>query len=244
MSTLALPRRRASLWGIAAMLAAVLTGLLVYSYLSYIRSQIPRTGKLVPLVVAAHDLEPGTTLDQGAIRITDHPDKYLPVGALSSQSRVLGRVLALPVFEGEPITVRKLGAKGGQSSIVPAGMRAYSLAAGSGLAVVPKPGDRVDVIVTLPREVLGTPTTVVALRSKEVASVGTTSKTTLGSVGEQLGLEEKDRSGLAITLFVTPAEAQQLAMAESLGRITIVLAPSKPEDAATGPVRPEHLGAR
>jgi pilus assembly protein CpaB len=245
LATLAIPRRKTSLWSILALLAAPATGLAVYSYLSYVRSQIPIAGKLVPLVVAANDIDPGTVLEEKLVRVANHPEKYLPDGAISRPALVLGRVVTVPVFASEPITSRKLGAKGGISSVVPAGMRAYSLPVSSGLGVVPKPGDRLDVIVTLPREVLGEATTIIALRGREVASAGISDRSAFGKVGEQLGIEETEKRGLAVTLFVTPDEAQKLAMAESLGRITVVLAPAKPEDQGkSAPVHPGDLGSR
>ena len=244
MSTLALTRRRTSFRSVAALLAAALTGLAVYSYLSWMRSQIPVAGKLVPMIVASKDLAPGATLDGTMIEVMDHPERYLPKGALLTRTAVLGRVLRVPVFAGEAITSRKLGTRGGLSSVVPPGMRAYSLTAASGLGFVPKAGDRVDVIVTLPREVLGEPTTVVALSGKEVAAVGQSDTGSLGRMGEQLGIEDKEGAGLALTLFVTPEEAQHLAMAEAMGRITVVLAPTKDEQLKPGPIRPEDLGNR
>ncbi len=246
MATLAIPRRKTSLWSVLALLAAAATGLAVYSYLSYVRSQVPIAGKLVPLVVAANDIEPGTVLEDSLVRVADHPEKYLPEGAISRPATVIGRVVTVPVFKSEPITSRKLGEKGGISSIVPSGMRAYSLPVSSGLGVIPKPGDRLDVIVTLPREVLGEPTTIIALRGREVASAGISDRSTFGKVGDRLGIEEDSgKAGLSVTLFLTPEEAQQLAMAESLGRITVVLAPDKTEDEGKRPpVRPGDLGSR
>jgi pilus assembly protein CpaB len=243
LATLALPRRKTSLWSVVAVLTAAATGLAVYSYLSYVRSQVPLAGKLVPLVVAATDLDPGTVIQKEMVKVASHPEKYMPPAALTTLRAVVARSLTVPVFEGEPITARKLGQKGGISSIVPPGLRAYSLPVTSGLAVTPKAGDRVDVIVTLPREVLGEPTTVMALRGKEVASAGITDRSAFGKVDEQLGIEDTEARGLAITLFVTPEEAQKLAMAESLGRITVVLAPSDPEEAAgRESIRPGDLG--
>lgn len=247
MATLAIPRRKSSLWSALAVLAAAATGLAVYSYLSYVRSQVPIAGKLVPLVVAADDLGPGTAIEEGMIRVADHPEKYLPEGAISRPALVIGRALTVPVFKSEPITSRKLGTKGGISSIVPAGMRAYSLPVSSGLGVIPKPGDRVDVIVTLPREVLGESTTIIALRGREVASAGVSENSAFGKVGEQLGIDENagGKAGLSVTLFVAPEEAQQLAMAESLGRITVVLAPANADaEGKRPPVRPGDLGSR
>ena len=243
MSTLALARRRFSLWGVTAALAAAAAGLAVYSYLSWVRSQIPAAGKLVPLVVAGQDLSPGTRLEKGHLRLADHPDKYLPPAAITELDDAMGRTLAVPVFEGEALTAKKLGTRGGASSVVPGGMRAYSLGVASDLGFLPKPGDRVDVIVTLPRDVLGEHTSVTALRHREVASVGRFGSQALGEVGERLGVEDSSEAAITITLFVTPEEAQELAMAESLGRVSVVLAPVDSEETSPpSPVTPGDLG--
>lgn len=249
MATLALSRTRNSLWRIVAVMAAAATGLAVYSYLSYVRAQVPVAGRLVSMVVAARDLEAGTVLGRADLATVKHPQKYLPAGSFASASEIAGRRIFVPVFSGEPITARKLGDRGGASSLVPPGTRAYSLsvASGAGLGFMPKPGDRVDVIVTLPQEVLGEATSVTVLRAKLIAAVGAfgaDSKPT-GKVTSKLGLDAGAAGGLGITLFVTPEEAQRLAMAEALGRITITLAPLQPEEApAPPPSKPRDLNAK
>lgn len=235
MAVLALTRKRTSLWSVLAVVAAVATGLAVFSYLSWLRGQIPVAGKLVPTVVAAADLEPGTVLTGAMLDVVDQPSKYLPPGTLRASSSAIGKVLGVPVFSGEVITSKKIGKKGGASSVVPAGMRAYSLSIGSvsGLSLIPRPGDRIDVLATFPPEVLGQATTVTILRSKEVASVGESAANDSGGgrVATQLGITSSQEKRVAITLFVTPQEAERLAMAEALGKITLTLAPSKVEDA-------------
>lgn len=244
MSALALTRRRTSVWGALAILAALATGVAVYSYLSWLRSQIPVSGKLVPMVVAARDLEPGTSLEAGMLELVQHPERYLPFGAFSNVQKLTGQTLSVPVFEGEPITSRKVGRGGGLSSIIPPGTRAYSLSVStsSGLGFLPKPGDRVDVIVTFPSEVLGRPTTTTILRAKEVAAVSTPSQSN-GEIAERLGIDTLNEGGVSITLFVTLEEAEKLAMAESLGKITIVLAPLGSEnEPPPSPITPENLG--
>jgi pilus assembly protein CpaB len=232
-------------WGLVAVLAAIAAGVAVYSYLSYLRSQIPVAGRLVPMVVAAHDIEPGIRVSPGDLDLIDHPERYLPDGALAEMEAVVGKVAAVPIFQGEPLTLRKLGEGSGLSSIVPEGMRAFSLplTSGAGLGFLPEVGDRVDVIATLPAEVLGEPTSVTILRSREVAAVGGGAPGG-GAIEGRLGLDGTT-SGLHITLFVTPEESERLAMAETLGRITVVLAPSLIEEGpATSPVTPRDLTGR
>lgn len=232
MATLVLNRRRPSWSGFLALGLAALAGLAVYSYLSFLRSQIPVSGKLMPLVVAARDIEPGTALDPGALEIVRHPANYLPAGALAAVSAAAGQTASVPIYQGEPVTSRKLGKTGGLSSVVPPGQRAYSLsvASGASLGFQPRPGDRVDVIVTLPQEVLGRATAETVLRFKEVASVGAAAAAKdAAQAGEKFGIPASGEPRLGITLFVDPNEAQRLAMAEALGKITVILAPAKPD---------------
>lgn len=239
----ALRRGRAtSIWSIAALLAAVVTGIAVYSYLSWLRAQIPVAGRLVPVVVASMDIAPGTELGAEHVELSKHPEHYLVPQSLTSLDAAIGKVASIPLFTGEPITSKKIGDEGGLSVLVPAGMRAYSLAAstGTGLGFAPRVGDRVDVIVTLPREVLGEPRTTTVLRGAEVAAIGSSSAEESGRVADQLGLEVSE-GAVQLTLYVTPQDAERLAMAESLGRIAVVLAPGEPEGSAPEPLTPRDL---
>ncbi|MGH9194589.1 MAG: Flp pilus assembly protein CpaB [Acidimicrobiia bacterium] len=242
MSTIALARRRVSLWGVATILASIVTGLAVYSYLSWLRAQIPVAGKLVVVVTAAQDLEPGTTIEAGMFELAKHPDRYLPQDALRTSAAVIGKVVAVPVFSGEIITERKIGKIGGFSSVVPKGLRAYSIVVSSGVGFLPQKGDRVDVIATFPREVTGEPSTVTILRYKEVAAVAGGSNVDQEKLAQRIGLEAGAQGGIGLTLYVTPEEAQRLAMAESLGRITVVLAPAAAEEGGDPePVKASNL---
>jgi Flp pilus assembly protein CpaB len=63
-----------------------------------------------PMLVAAHDLAPGTTLAPGDVRLVDVPGSLRPAAALRSSDEVSGRVLAGAATTGEPITrVRLVG---------------------------------------------------------------------------------------------------------------------------------------
>ncbi|HVF11918.1 MAG TPA: Flp pilus assembly protein CpaB [Actinomycetota bacterium] len=243
MSTIVLTRRKASLRSIFAVLFAIAATLAVYSYLSWMKAQIPVSGKLISMVVAARDLQAGETIDPSMLELVEHPSRYLPMGAFNGIDGVVGKVLSVPVFQGEAVTSPKLGSKGGVSGLVPAGTRAYFLAVPGG-GIAPRAGDRVDVLATLPREVLGEPTTITVLRGKEVASMARREASASDSVGGNLGLEAADQAKLGITLFVTPEEAEKLAMAEALGKITLIFAPFEADQSvAPRPVRPSDLGA-
>src|SRR5687767_8622626 len=121
MSTIVLTRRKASLRSAFAVLFAVAATLAVYSYLSWMKAQIPVSGKLISMVVATRDLQAGETIEPAMLELVEHPSRYLPVGAFKGIDPVVGKVLSVPVFRGEPLTKAKLGSKGGVSGLVPAG---------------------------------------------------------------------------------------------------------------------------
>ncbi len=222
MTTLVLGRRRTSRWGVVAVLAAILTGLAVYSYISWLRSQVPVAGRLVPIVVAATDLEPGIRVTDGMLEMVDHPSRYLPEQPLTSAEQAVGRLTTFPILAGEPVTGRKIARNSGASGAVPEGMRAYGLdpQALAGMAMVPRSGDRVDVLATLPGDD-GRAQTVTILRSIQVASTGTSREA--AGAGPSLMSSNKDR---AVTLLVKPDQAEVLAQAEAAGKITLVVVPT------------------
>lgn len=230
MTTLVLNRRRSSRWSLLAVLAAAAVALSVYSYLSWLRSQVPISGPLVPLVVAARDIDSGTAIDASMLKIVDHPSMYLPAGSFRSEELLTGKVAAVPVLEGEPFTERKIGKTGGASSVVPAGMRAYSLNAQAvaGLAIVPRSGDRVDILVTYAGE-NGEAITETILGSAKVASIQSDSGSKSSEVAGSLGVSSAEKKE-GVTVLVTPGQAEDLAKAESLGKIAIVLAPNVLEE--------------
>jgi Flp pilus assembly protein CpaB len=206
------------------MLAAVVTALAVYSYLSYLRDQIPLYGRMVPMLVASTDIDSGVVITAAMLELEDHPERYMPDQVLQNSEAAVGRVATVPILSGEPVTSRKVGRNGGSSSVVPDGMRAYSLSPQTleGLALAPKAGDRVDVLATFARDG-GNAETVTVIKAAKVASVGGENSGGSG-VASQLGVGGSSSSG--ITLLLTPEQAEALAQSEALGKIALVLAPN------------------
>jgi pilus assembly protein CpaB len=244
MATLVLARRRRSAWSMLALVAAAATGISVFSYVSWLRAQVPSSGGLVPTVVAVRDIDSGVVLTPAMVTLQRQPRAYLPDSALYRVDAVVGHVTAIPILRGEAVTARKIGSTSGASSVVPAGMRAYSLSAQSGvsMAMVPKAGDRVDVMATFPDTVAGVPTTLTILRSAKVASVNGNTGGSSGRVGSRLGITGSGQGNWSITLLVTPEQAQGLAMSESLGKIAVVVAPvAVAEEPVPQPITPPGL---
>jgi Flp pilus assembly protein CpaB len=118
-------------------------GLLGAAVAAALQARSPAARPTEQVLVAAHDLPAGRTVEPGDTRIEAWLSGTAPRGA---QAGVTGRVLAAAVRAGEPITDARLSGPGllaGQ----PVGIRAVSvrLADPSGGWLV-RPGDRVDVL--------------------------------------------------------------------------------------------------
>ena len=236
--------RRTLLWGSVALLGVISTAAGLSSYLARLREQIP-AGGLRTVVVAARDIAAGEMLSADMLRTAGIPAAAVADGAIRSIDTAVGSAASFPIDEGQTLTARTIG-RSGPSSLVPRGMRAYAvtaeLPAGSGLT--PGPGDRVDVLATFPADVTGEAVSVTILRWRQVtaAPAAADASDTMGA-DSAFGDLGAGTSAARITLLVTPEEAERLAMAESFGRITVVLAPSRPDHGAPpDPVRAGDLG--
>ncbi len=101
-----------------------------------------------PVVTAAADLPAGTTLTEAALVVTELA--AAPGGATADPGALVGRVLAAPLRAGEPVTdVRLVGP--GLTALLPVGQVAAPVRlADLAVAGLAGPGDRVDVLATVP----------------------------------------------------------------------------------------------
>ena len=101
-----------------------------------------------PVVTAAADLPAGTVLTDASLGLTELPTA--PAGSAADPADLAGRVLAAPVRAGEPVTdVRLVGS--GLTALLPAGQVAAPVRlADLAVAGLAAPGDRVDVLATVP----------------------------------------------------------------------------------------------
>lgn len=123
-----------------------------------------------PMVVAARDLAPGTSLSVGDVRVVPAPGIVRPAAGLGSVDEVAGRVLTGPVGAGEPITAARLVGPentrlvtgGGDAVAVPVRL------ADAAVADLLTPGARVDVVTVDPHgggALLAADATVVTVRA-------------------------------------------------------------------------------
>jgi Flp pilus assembly protein CpaB len=124
----------------------------------------------VAVVIAAHDLAPGSTLTERDVGLRQLPADAMPAGAVLRPARAIGRVVASAVRAGEPLTdVRLVGAADtalttGDPSAATVPVRL----ADPDVADLLRPGLRVDVVTLDPDQqtapVLAANATVVTIR--------------------------------------------------------------------------------
>jgi Flp pilus assembly protein CpaB len=125
----------------------------------------PSSAPDAPMLVAHHDLAPGTVLSTSDIKLVRAPPSLVPAGALTDPLSAAQRVLAGAAAAGEPITsARLLGpentrltAGGPDAAAVPIRL------ADDGMAELLAPGSHVD-IVAPEQEVIASDAAVVTVR--------------------------------------------------------------------------------
>ena len=210
-----------------ALVLGLLAALAGYAGLKATATQVAvNTSKnFVPVVVTATDLTFGTKLDRAQLRVVRYPKESVPNGAYSSIDSVAGQTTKIFLAAREPITELKLSSRGGGlSMLVRPGMRATSLEVNqvSGVSGFVLPGDKIDVLCTIDGHGSDEDTvTKTILQNAEVLASGQ-------KTAQQ---DNKPITVQAVTILVTPAGAEKLALGLSEGRLHLVL--RNPEDSDT-----------
>ncbi len=109
----------------------------------------------VYIVVAAHALSPGNTVDTAALKLVAWPRDLMPPGAFTSLEAVTGKVVKNSLSVDQPLVAAALLAPektgGVLPLLIPEGMRAMSIAVDdvSDMAGFVLPHSRVDVLVSV-----------------------------------------------------------------------------------------------
>jgi Flp pilus assembly protein CpaB len=189
------PKRRRRLPRI--LLALTLAGtaaFVVYSYVGSVQQaalkamqQPPPVAPVVPtatpiprskVLIAKADLPAKTLLKPELFDVRELPVEAIAPRAVASPSDVTGKQLAFPVAAGEQLLAGKLQDQGIKevdrlSEMIPKGKRAVSVAftevMGSGALIVP--GDKVDVVATFKKDVMGKDLAMILLQNVQVLAV-------------------------------------------------------------------------
>lgn len=194
---------------------------------------------IVPVVVAATDIPRGVSIAPNQLKMRDWPAHLLPAGAITNLEEARGRVTFHPIVKGEIVLEGKLTGKDsgrGLASMVPAGMRAFTIhtpSVASGVAGFILPGNKVDVLLTLGANgTTGGAITTTLLQNLEILAVDQRLDPPLENRVDYRGLQ-------SVTLLVTPDQAAKLDLGQNRG--TLHLALRNPEDVSTAIPRPATL---
>ena len=148
----------------------------------------------------------------------------MPAGAFRTIEAALAnnRVMLRPVVPGEPILASKVSGEDGRAVLaanLPEGMRAVSipLSAVNGVSGFVRPGDTVDIILT--RKIPGD-----GAEAQDMMSDIILDRVRVLAIDQIANENATDpQVGQTATLEVAPYEAQQLAIAQKLGTLTLAL---------------------
>lgn len=197
--------------------------------------------KTTQIVVAKLEIARGTQLQESMLETRDWPTDLIPPRSLVRIDDAIERSAMSPMVPGEPVLDTKLSPRDagrGLASLVPSGMRAYTVLTqrlASNVAGFVLPGNRVDVLLTL--------------RGNSNDGTGGGSTTTLLQAVEILAVDQRleapaenrvDPKELhSVTLLVTPDHAALLDLGQNLGNLTLSL--RNPEDLTEADTRPATL---
>lgn len=189
-------------------------------------------GDLEPMtvLVAAVDIPERTRLKEDYVRTRSVPRRYAPPDAFEVRVKgdlrmVHNLVSRIRIPKGGAVTQSALTSfseKSGLSVKVPPGYRGSTLPVERGLAALMKPGDRVDVVVTVDALMAGggrRKVTLTVLQNVLVLAVGKE----LGGGGPDSGAPERPafEAESVISVAVNPVEFQYLALAGETGKVGV-----------------------
>lgn len=202
--------------------AAVLAGLVAVIAASRWISDQSRLGA-ARIVVLGTDVQLGSRVTPEMLKVTDWPSGSIPPGAFHDPKLLDGRVVKTSLQRGEPLLESKLapvGTRGGLSAVVTEGKRAITVRVNDviGVAGFALPGNYVDIMVSTQQE-----------KGRGPAGDNTISKIVLErilvlAVAQEASRDEtKPKVVNAVTLEVTPEQAEKLDLARSVGTLSLVL---------------------
>ncbi len=205
---------------VGALMFGVLAAVTVSKYLSSAQAY---TKNLNKVAVAKVMIPIGSKIVAEQISMVQLPKESTPDGAYDNADKLVGRVAVVNIAAREPITEVRLAAEGtaaGLSAVIPEGYRAMTVKVddAAGISGFIQPGTMVDVVVTIdPAEAGGRqdPVSKIVLQNIKVLANG-----------QNIDKPEDEReanSVKAVTLQVTPEQAEKLALASAEGKLQLVM---------------------
>jgi pilus assembly protein CpaB len=210
---------------ILALTGAVICGLLAVMLVTrYLANVQQYTRDLNNVVVAKSEIPLGAKITLEQLQLTPIPNGSAPEGVFRKMEDAVGRVAVIPIGVREPITNLKLAPAGigaGLQAVIPEGYRAMTVKVDDivGVSGFVMPGSYVDVVA------------VIVPVNQTSASQGPISKIVLQNIkvlasGGSIDSPENQRqpsSVNAVTLMVTPEQAEKLVLAANESKLQLVM---------------------
>ncbi len=210
---------------VVVLAGAAMFGLLAAVSVSrYLSNAQATTRNANTVVVAKVDVPLGTALVAEQLTTVQLPPEAVPDGAFNSTEKMLGRVTVTNLAAREPVTDFKLapeGSTGGLSAVIPEGYRAMTVKVDDvvGVSGFLRPGTMVDVLTVIDKPDQGTaqrePISKIVLQNVKVLASGQ-------NIDKPKDSREAD-TVKAVTLQVTPEQAEKLALASTEGKLRLVM---------------------
>lgn len=183
-----------------------------------------RSTQVNQVAVAAQEINMGQKLTSNMFKLVSWPANIMPPESFSDLNKLDGRVTKSALQTGEPILATKLapmGSLGGLSAVIAEGKRAITVRVNDvvGVAGFALPGNFVDIIVNTKKEE-GTGNNKI---TKEISKIVLEHILVL-AVAQEAGRDETTPKVVnAVTLEVSPEQAEMIDLARSIGDLSLVL---------------------
>lgn len=167
--------------------------------------------------VATRDIDAGTRLTHDMLKKTDWPRGSMPVGTFQDIESLQNRVLKSHLVMGEPVLESKLapiGTSGGLSGVIAEGKRAITVRVNDviGVAGFALPGNLVDILVSAKDE------------NQKPFSKLVLEQILVLAIAQDVGRDDtKPKVVTAVTLEVSPEQAETLDLSRSIGTLSLAL---------------------
>lgn len=175
------------------------------------------------IAVAQLDIQLGDRITPEMIKLVEWPSSSVPDGAFSDPKLLDGRVARTNLQRGEPLLESKLapvGTKGGLSAVVGDGKRAMTVRVNDviGVAGFALPGNYVDILVNTQEEGARS-----GDKDRAISKIVLERILVLAVAQEANRDDTKPKVVNAVTLELTPGQAEKLDLARSVGTLSLVL---------------------
>jgi pilus assembly protein CpaB len=204
------------------MTGALIFGLLAAFSVSRYLSSAQANTNVTKVAVAKVDIPLGTKIIAEQVGEVEVPSSTIPDGAFESAAKLVGRVAIVNIAAREAITDTKLapqGTEGGLTALIPEGYRAMTVKVddAAGVSGFIQPGTLVDVVVVID--------------PKENSNQDPISKVVLQNIKVLANAQNMDKpknereatTVKAVTLQVTPEQAEKLALASNEGKLQLIM---------------------